>query len=226
MRTDSLEKKSRFRVTIRTRVGRRYWRTELWDTVRRRRAAALSPEDKRRLAFTSAALLLVALLFLALSYIPAYLYLLLFFAGSCCVCYCKAEEFRLFDRLGLNPRRGLTVPPALLRCLPGGSLRGAPASARNKNRGNKSDARNSLATSGERHFGSYAHRREAAFSDTVFSPRDLLMGSYLATPESPSGAGRPAGGSGVHVHPGEQLRERLVRPNHGVPTPNRRLSFG
>ncbi|XP_036451217.1 nuclear envelope pore membrane protein POM 121 isoform X2 [Colossoma macropomum] len=186
----------------------------------------MSPEDKRRLAFSSAALLLLALLLLALSYIPTYLYILFFFAGSCCVGYYKAEEFRLFDRLGLNPRPGLTVPPALLRCLPGGSLRGAPAGARNKNRANKSDARNSLATPGERHFGSPAQRREAAFGDSAFSPRDLLMGSYLAKAESPSVSGRPAGGSGAHGHAGEQLRERLVRPNHGVPTPNRRLSFG
>ncbi|KAL6473293.1 hypothetical protein MHYP_G00194810, partial [Metynnis hypsauchen] len=213
-----------FRVAIRSRVGRRYWRAELWDTVGRRRAAAMSPEDKRRLAFSSAALLLLGLLLVALTYIPAYLYILFFIAGSCCAGYYKAEEFRLFDRLGLNPRPGLTVPPALLRCLPGGSLRGAPAGARNKNRANKSDARNSLAAPGERHFGSPAHRREAAFGDSAFSPRDLLMGSYLAKAESPAVAGRPAGGSAAH--PGEQLRERLVRPNHGVPTPNRRLSFG
>ncbi|XP_072514448.1 nuclear envelope pore membrane protein POM 121 [Salminus brasiliensis] len=185
----------------------------------------MSPEDKRRLAFTSAALLVVALFFLALSYIPTYLYILFFFAGFCGVGYYKAEEFRLFDRLGLNPRRGLTVPPALLRCLPGGSLRGAPASTRNKNRVNKSDARNSLAASVERHFGSSVQRREA-FSEAAFSPRDLLMGSYLVKAESPPGAGRPAGAPGLHMHPGEQLRERLVRPNHGVPTPNRRLSFG
>ncbi|KAL7847389.1 hypothetical protein SRHO_G00223690 [Serrasalmus rhombeus] len=192
----------------------------------------MSPEDKRRLALSSAALLLLALLLLALSFIPAYLYVLLVLAGSCCVGYYKAEEFRLFDRLGLNPRPGLTVPPALLRCLPGGSLRGAPAGARNKNRANKSDARNSLAAPGERHFGSPALRREAAFGDSAFSPRDLLMGSYLAKAESPAVAGRPAGGpaggsaGGSGAHPGEQLRERLVRPNHGVPTPNRRLSFG
>ncbi|XP_022537212.2 nuclear envelope pore membrane protein POM 121 [Astyanax mexicanus] len=186
----------------------------------------MSPEDKRRLAFTSAALLAVALFLLVLSYIPTYLYILLFFVGFCGVGYYKAEEFRLFDRLGLNPRRGLSVPPALLRCLPGGSLRGAPASVRNKNRANKGDARNSLAASVERHFvGSSVQRREA-FSDTAFSPRDLLMGSYLAKPESPHGAGRPVGPSGLQAHPGEQLRERLVRPNHGVPTPNRRLSFG
>ncbi|KAF5892953.1 nuclear envelope pore membrane protein, partial [Clarias magur] len=52
------------------------------------------------------------------------------------------------------------------------------------------------------------------------------MGSYLSKAESPSGTGRPAGSSGSGGNPREQLRERLIRPNHGVPTPNRRLSFG
>ncbi|XP_059394848.1 nuclear envelope pore membrane protein POM 121-like isoform X2 [Carassius carassius] len=53
------------------------------------------------------------------------------------------------------------------------------------------------------------------------------MGSYLGkTEESPSAAVRPAGGSGAFMHPRDQLRERLARPNHAVHTPNRRLSFG
>ncbi|XP_026862242.2 nuclear envelope pore membrane protein POM 121 [Electrophorus electricus] len=186
----------------------------------------MSPEDKRRLAFTSVALLLVALFFFVLSYIPTYLYILFFFLGSCGVCCYKAEEFQLFDRLGLHPRRGLAVPSVLLRWLPGRTLRGAPAAGRNKTRTTKSDVRNSLASPCDRHFASSTYRRDASFSDSVFSPRDILMGSYLAKPESPSGAGRPVGGSGTYVNPREQLRERLIRPNHGLPIPNRRLSFG
>ncbi|XP_076876392.1 nuclear envelope pore membrane protein POM 121 [Brachyhypopomus gauderio] len=182
----------------------------------------MSPEDKRRLAFISVALLFVAIFVVILSYIPTYLYILFFFLGSCGVCYYKAEEFQLFDRLGLNPRRGLPAPSALLRWLPGRTLRGVPAAARNKTRTNKSDVRNSFASPSDSLFVNPLYRRDATFSESVFSPRDILMGSYLAKPESPSGAGRP----GTCVNPREQLRERLVRPNHGALTPNRRLSFG
>uniref|UniRef100_A0A8C2G2H0 POM121 transmembrane nucleoporin n=1 Tax=Cyprinus carpio TaxID=7962 RepID=A0A8C2G2H0_CYPCA len=185
----------------------------------------MSPEDKRRLVVFSAAVFSLFLLLLVLSYIPAYLYILFICVVSCVVYFHKAEELQLFERLGLNPRRGLSVPPALLRWLPGRTLSGVPAAGRNKLR--KSDARNSFASPSDRHFAGSYYRRDHTLGDSVFSPRDILMGSYLAkTEESPSAAVRPAGGSGAFMHPRDQLRERIARPNHAVHTPNRRLSFG
>ncbi|XP_061155392.1 nuclear envelope pore membrane protein POM 121 isoform X4 [Syngnathus typhle] len=51
------------------------------------------------------------------------------------------------------------------------------------------------------------------------SPGDVLMGSYIGKPESPTGD------FGMPRVVREQLREMLSRPNHAVCTPNRRLSF-
>ncbi|XP_058645248.1 nuclear envelope pore membrane protein POM 121 isoform X2 [Onychostoma macrolepis] len=185
----------------------------------------MSPEDKRRLVVFSAAVFSLFFLLLVLSYIPAYLYILFICVVSCVVYFHKAEELQLFERLGLNPRCGLRVPSALLRWLPGRTLSGVPAAGRNRLR--KSDARNSFASPSDRHFAGSYYRRDHTLGDSVFSPRDILMGSYLAkTEESPSAAVRPAGGSGTFMHPRDQLRERLARPNHAVHTPNRRLSFG
>ncbi|KAI7793734.1 putative nuclear envelope pore membrane protein POM 121, partial [Triplophysa rosa] len=184
-----------------------------------------SPEDKRRLVVISGAVLSLFLLLLVLSYIPVYLYILFISVASGVVYFHKAKELQLFERLGLNPRRGLSIPPALLRWLPGRTLSGVPAAGRNKIR--KSDARNSFASPSDRHFAGFYYRRDQTLSDSVFSPRDILMGSYLAKPEgSPSAAVRAAGGSGTFINPREQLRERLARPNHAAHTPNRRLSFG
>ncbi|XP_051539554.1 nuclear envelope pore membrane protein POM 121 isoform X2 [Myxocyprinus asiaticus] len=185
----------------------------------------MSPEDKRRLVVISAAVFSLFILLLVLSYIPAYLYIIFISVVSCIFYFQKAEELQLFERLGLNPRCGLSVPPALLRWLPGRTLSGVPASSRNKIR--KSDTRNSFASPSDRHIAGSYYRRDHTLSDSVFSPRDILMGSYLAKDEeSPSAAARPAGGSGTFIHPRNQLRERLARPNHAVHTPNRRLSFG
>ncbi|KAK3521931.1 hypothetical protein QTP70_020037 [Hemibagrus guttatus] len=182
----------------------------------------MSPADKRRLACIS--VLAIVLFFIVLTCIPPYLYILFFFVVTYAVCYYKVEEFQLFERLGLNPRRGLTVPTALRRWLPFRAFTGVPAAGRNKIRSKKSDVRNSLVSPSDRSFSSSVYRQDATFSDSVFSPRSILMGSYLGKAESPSGGGRPAGSSGAN--PREQLRERLVRHNHGAPTPNRRLSFG
>ncbi|XP_051972650.1 nuclear envelope pore membrane protein POM 121 isoform X2 [Xyrauchen texanus] len=185
----------------------------------------MSPEDKRRLVVISAAVFCLFILLLFLSYIPAYLYILFISVVSCVVYFKKAEELQLFERLGLNPRRGLSVPPALLRLLPGRTLSGVTASSRNKIR--KSDTRNSFASPSDRYIAGSYYRRDHTLSDSVFSPRDILMGSYLAkAEESPSVTVRPAGGSGTFIHPRNQLRERLARPNYAVHTPNRRLSFG
>ncbi|XP_065116587.2 nuclear envelope pore membrane protein POM 121 [Paramisgurnus dabryanus] len=202
-------------------------RVESWDIFPRRRGAAMSPEDKRRLVVISAAVFFLFFLLLVLSFIPAYLYIVFISVASCVVYFHKAEELQLFERLGLNPRRGLSVPPALLRWLPGRTLSGVPATGRNKIL-RKSDARNSFASPSNRHIASSVYRRDhQTFSDSVFSPRDILMGSYVAkAEESPSAAVRPAGGSATFINPRQQLRERLARPNHAVHTPNRRLSFG
>lgn len=199
-------------------------RTELWDIVPWRRGAAMSPADKRWLAIIS--VLAIVLFFLVWTCIPTYLYILFFFVATSAVCYYKEEEFQLFERLGLHPRRGLTVPAALSHWLPCRTFTGVPAAGRSRTRTNKSDARNSLASPSDRIFSGSVYRRDASFSDSVFSPRSLLMGSYLSKAESPSGTGRPAGSSGSAGNLRGQLRERLARPNHGVHTPNRRLSFG
>lgn len=200
-------------------------RGELWDIFNRRRGAAMSPEDKRRLVVISGAVLSLFLLLLVLSYIPIYLYILFISVASGVVYFHKAEELQLFERLGLNPRRGFSIPPALLRWLPGRTLSGVPAAGRNKIR--KSDARNSFVSPSDRHFAGTFYRRDQTLSDSVFSPRDILMGSYLAKPEgSPYAAARAAGGSGTFINPREHLRERLARPNLAAHTPNRRLSFG
>ncbi|XP_046716788.1 nuclear envelope pore membrane protein POM 121 isoform X1 [Silurus meridionalis] len=183
------------------------------------------PADKRRLAFIS--VLAIVLFFLVLTCIPTYLYVLFFFAVTCAVCYYRAEGSQLFERLGLNPRRGLTDPTALHRWLPATIFTGSPATGRDKRNKNKSDARNSLASPSDRSFTSGSvYRRDATFSDSLFSPRNILMGSYLGKAESSPSTGQPAGSAGSGVNPREHLRERLVRPNYGVPTPNRRLSFG
>ncbi|XP_056592426.1 nuclear envelope pore membrane protein POM 121 [Triplophysa dalaica] len=185
----------------------------------------MSPEDKRLLVVISGALLSLFLLLLVLSYIPIYLYILFISVASGVVYFHKAEELQLFERLGLNPRRGFSIPPALLRWLPGRTLSGVPGAGRNKIR--KSDARNSFVSPSDRHFVGTFYRRDQTLSDSVFSPRDILMGSYLAKPEgSPYAAARAAGGSGTFINPREHLRERLARPNLAVHTPNRRLSFG
>lgn len=184
----------------------------------------MSPADKRWLAFIF--LLAIVLFFILLTCIPAYLYILFFFVVTFAVCYCKAQEFHLFEWLGLHPRFGLTVFTVLRRWLPGRTFTGVPAAGRSKARTNKSEVRHFLASSSDKKFVGSIYRRDATFSDSVFSPRNILMGSYLSKAESPSNPSRPDGSSGSGGNPREQLRERLVRPNHGVPTPNRRLSFG
>lgn len=187
--------------------------------VLRRRVAAMSPREKH-LALLSA----VGLVSVALYYSPAFLYAALFLAVCCVVCYYHSGE-PLPARLGLNPRANLNLAAALRRWLLGWGWTGAAVSARARPRGGTDRAELREA---ERHFrqrvGETAvYRREALASDSfLFSPRDLLMGSYIGKPESPSSdSGRPRAAR----NPREQLREKLSRPNHAVLTPNRRLSF-
>ncbi|XP_028277336.1 nuclear envelope pore membrane protein POM 121 [Parambassis ranga] len=175
----------------------------------------MSPREKH-LALLSA----FGVVTLAFYYIPTFLYATLFLGVCCIACYYYSGE-PLPARLGPNPRAGLNV---LRRWLWGWGVTGVSVPARRRA---KSSNRNEPRES-ERHFRQSfgetgIYRREALASDSfLFSPRDLLMGSYIGKPESPTADyGRPRAGR----NPREQLRERLARPNHAVYTPNRRLSF-
>lgn len=98
------------------------------------------------------------------------------------------------------------------------AARGAPKSGRNK-----AETRDSAGNFRERNVDAGIYRRETLASESfLFSPRELLMGSYIGKPEGPTAdPARPRAGR----NPREQLREKLTRPNHAVYTPNRRLSF-
>ncbi|GAA6232069.1 nuclear envelope pore membrane protein POM 121-like [Lates japonicus] len=187
--------------------------------VLRRRAAAMSPREKH-LALLSA----LGVVSLALYYIPTFLYATLILAVCCVVCYYHSGE-PLPARLGLNPRAGLNVPTALRRWLFGWGETGVSVAARGrtKSNSNRAELRESEGHFRQRLSETGIYRREALASDSfLFSPRDLLMGSYIGKPESPTAdSGRPRAGR----NPREQLREKLSRPNHAVYTPNRRLSF-
>uniref|UniRef100_W5LYR4 POM121 transmembrane nucleoporin n=1 Tax=Lepisosteus oculatus TaxID=7918 RepID=W5LYR4_LEPOC len=192
--------------------------------VLRRRAAAMSPREKRRIALISVALLAVAIFCFALYYIPTFLYVL-FILGVCTVaCFCHAGGPSQHTRLGPQPRPALAIPPALRRWLPGKTANGVPSAGRVSSRGHqgrpgKGELGDSAAPRGERRWevrGAFQKEAEGGGNGSfVFSPRDLLMGSYLSKADSPG-----AGGAS------RELRERLARPNHAVHTPNRRLSFG
>nr|XP_015222788.1 PREDICTED: nuclear envelope pore membrane protein POM 121 [Lepisosteus oculatus] len=184
----------------------------------------MSPREKRRIALISVALLAVAIFCFALYYIPTFLYVL-FILGVCTVaCFCHAGGPSQHTRLGPQPRPALAIPPALRRWLPGKTANGVPSAGRVSSRGHqgrpgKGELGDSAAPRGERRWevrGAFQKEAEGGGNGSfVFSPRDLLMGSYLSKADSPG-----AGGAS------RELRERLARPNHAVHTPNRRLSFG
>ncbi|KAG7275028.1 hypothetical protein CRUP_030547, partial [Coryphaenoides rupestris] len=105
----------------------------------------------------------------------------------------------------------------------GGVLLSTPG--RLRSRGHQVDVKYSEAFTRQRHAEPDLYRRDALASDTfLLSPRDILMGSYIA---KEAHAERPRAGKslGANLNPRELLRERLSRPNHAVHTPNRRLSF-
>lgn len=187
--------------------------------VLRRRAAAMSPREKR-LAILSA----FGVVYLALYYIPTFLCLTLILAVFCIACYYHSGE-PLPARLGPNPRAGLHVPGALRRWLWGWGSTGVSVAAqgRTKSSRSKPELRESEGHFRDRFSETGIYRRETLESDSfLFSPRDFLMGSYIGKPESPTADSvRPR----VGRNPREQLREKLSRPNHAVYTPNRRLSF-
>lgn len=187
--------------------------------VLRRRVAAMSPREKH-LALLSA----LGVVSLALYYIPTFLYATLILAVCCIVCYYHSGE-PLPARLGLNPRPGLNVPAVLRRWLLSWGLTGVSATTqgRTKSSNNRTELREPEGHFRHRLSETGIYRRDALASDSfLFSPRDILMGSYIGKTESPhTDYGRPR----VARNPREQLREKLSRPNHAVYTPNRRLSF-
>ncbi|MGH0134307.1 UNVERIFIED_CONTAM: hypothetical protein FKN15_051709 [Acipenser sinensis] len=180
------------------------------------------PREKRLIALVS-----VAILGLALYFISTFLYILFIIGVACAALFCQTNGLSQQSRLGHHPRPHLVIPPAIRRWFPGKSANGVSSPGKASNRGTRGrfigDSWQSVVYSGD---SRWERRKEAERDESsgslLFSPRDLLMGSYLAKPESPSAAGahgRPIGGT-------RELRERLARPNHIVQTPNKRLSFG
>ncbi|XP_041096885.1 nuclear envelope pore membrane protein POM 121 isoform X1 [Polyodon spathula] len=176
------------------------------------------PREKRLIALVS-----VAILGLALYFIPTFLYVLFIIGLACAALFCQTNGPPQQSRLGHHPRPHLVIPPAIRRWFPGKPANGVSSPGKVSNRGTRGrfigDSWQSVVYSGERRKEA---DRDQSSGSLLFSPRDLLMGSYLAKPESPSAAGahgRPIGGT-------RELRERLARPNHIVQTPNKRLSFG
>uniref|UniRef100_A0A672HKZ8 POM121 transmembrane nucleoporin n=1 Tax=Salarias fasciatus TaxID=181472 RepID=A0A672HKZ8_SALFA len=184
--------------------------------VVRRRAAAMSPKEKRLLLLAA-----LTLFFLTFYYAPSFLYATLILAACCAACFYHSRE-PLPARLGQKPRAGLSVPAALRRWLWGSGVSGAPVAAagRTKSGANRAELREAGGLSRNR---GGIHRREVQPGGSFyFSPQDFLMGSYIGKHDSPTAeTGRPR----AVRNPREQLRERLSRPNHAVPTPIRRLSF-
>ncbi|XP_051787202.1 LOW QUALITY PROTEIN: nuclear envelope pore membrane protein POM 121 [Erpetoichthys calabaricus] len=188
---------------------------ELWDIVLRRRGAAMSPREKRRIALFSLVGLLVAILCLALVFIPIVVYAVFISAVISFSLFYHLNGPQQQIRIGPPPRAGLTLPPAVKRWLPGKTANGfsSPGS-----RGFRGPLRGDIRESAG-HIVNRSHKSEASAEDSsgslLFSPNDFLMGSYLAKTENPS----VAGGT-------RELREKLSRPNQYLQSPNRRLSFG
>ncbi|KAJ8414506.1 hypothetical protein AAFF_G00037080 [Aldrovandia affinis] len=189
----------------------------------------MTPREKRQIALISVAVLSLAVLCLALYFIPTFLYILFIIGVSCIAFFYHTAEPPAHSREGHHPRPNLIIPTLFRRWLPGKTANGVPSAGRANTRGNrgrfiKGDPRNSVGLSNvsERRLENPGlFRRETELSGSLlFSPRDILMGSYLGKPDSPSAVGRLGGAET------RELRERLSRPNHAVHTPNRRLSFG
>ncbi|KAL6098465.1 pom121c [Pungitius sinensis] len=189
--------------------------------VLRRRAAAMSPREKR---LTLAIILALGAVSLALCFIPTFLFVC-FLLALCCIVCCYLSGQLLPARLGLDPRAGVNLPSGLRRWMWGwwGTGVSVASRGRTKSARNKTELRDAEGNFRERLVETGIYRRESLASDSfLFSPRDFLMGSYIGKPEGPhADSVRPRAGR----NPREQLREKLSRPNHAVYTPNRRLSF-
>ena len=189
--------------------------------VLRRRVAAMYPREKRFLPLVSAVLLGLVAAVLGLCF-PAALCLSVIVA-VCAVLFYRHKGNSGYPKPGLNPRRALRVPPALRRWFSGRSGGGGPLYAPGGLR--QADGKYPYLYPRQRPAEAHLYRGDALASETfLFSPRDILMGSYIA---KEGHAERPGAGPGpgAHPNPRELLRERLTRPNHAVHTPNRRLSF-
>ncbi|KAG7471118.1 hypothetical protein MATL_G00121000 [Megalops atlanticus] len=188
----------------------------------------MTPREKRRIALISVVVISLAVLCLALYFIPTFLYVLFILGGSCIACFYHNNDPPSHSREGHHPRSNLIIPPLFRRWLPVKTANGVPSAGRPNIRGNrgrfiKGDPRDSIGLSADRRLdspGVYRKEAEELSGSLLFSPRDILMGSYLGKPDSSSAVGRLGGGET------RELRERLSRPNHAVHTPNRRLSFG
>ncbi|XP_035241971.1 nuclear envelope pore membrane protein POM 121 [Anguilla anguilla] len=187
----------------------------------------MTPREKRWIALISVVVISLAVLCLALYFIPTFLYILLILGISCAVFFYHTNEPPFRSREGQHPRPYLIIPPLFRRWLPAKTANGVPSGVRvssriNRGRFVKGDIRDTVGLSGEKRVQNTGlFRKEAELSASLlFSPRDILMGSYLGKPDSPSAVGRLGGAET------RELRERLSRPNHAVQTPNRRLSFG
>ncbi|XP_037323557.2 nuclear envelope pore membrane protein POM 121 [Pungitius pungitius] len=189
--------------------------------VLRRRAAAMSPREKR---LTLAIILALGAVSLALCFIPTFLFVC-FLLALCCIVCCYLSGQLLPARLGLDPRAGVNLPSGLRRWMWGWWGTGVSVASRGRTKSgrNKTELRDAEGNFRERLVETGIYRRESLASDSfLFSPRDFLMGSYIGKPEGPpADSVRPRAGR----NPREQLREKLSRPNHAVYTPNRRLSF-
>ncbi|XP_077448183.1 nuclear envelope pore membrane protein POM 121 [Stigmatopora argus] len=180
----------------------------------------MSPRDRKVVL-----LFALGIVSLALYLLPSFLYIVVTLAlcgGACLLC----RGPPLPASLGLNPRAGLRAQAGYLRRFWDWWVSDVPVVSR---RTNKHDVirrelhRQSPGAFNQRPADAAVYRGGHVARDTIlFSPRDFLMGSYIAKAESPPGDfGRPR----VVRNPRDHLREKLSRPNHAVYTPNRRLSF-
>ncbi|XP_029105938.1 nuclear envelope pore membrane protein POM 121-like isoform X2 [Scleropages formosus] len=170
----------------------------------------MSPREKWWLAFLS----LVAFS-LTLCFGPLFLSALLLLGLSCVACFHYKSEWHVHPVLGPHPRVHLKVPPGPRGWLPGRDANGLPSRDRlGRVASRDAAAAVAVSTASERHLGVCHKDAESSDSPALLSPRDFLMGSYLAKADGPA-----LGGT-------RELRERLSRPNEAADTPRRRLSFG
>uniref|UniRef100_H3BI18 POM121 transmembrane nucleoporin n=1 Tax=Latimeria chalumnae TaxID=7897 RepID=H3BI18_LATCH len=167
----------------------------------------MSPGEKRRVVLGLSAALALAFCGLVFYFLPAIVWTGV--GVTACLVLYSACGTRC---LGAPSRLGLQLPPALRRWIPANAANGVPAYGKASKQPRprlRDQPGEAWQVAAERWWES---PREA--ETAVWSPGDALMGSYLSRQDNPAKAGT------------RELRERLARPNHAVPTPNRRLSFG
>ncbi|XP_072303085.1 nuclear envelope pore membrane protein POM 121 isoform X2 [Eucyclogobius newberryi] len=182
----------------------------------------MSPARRRHLALFSA----LGILFLTFYYWALLLFFIVILAFLYIILQYHGQE-ALPARLGLNPRARVSLQTGLWRWLSawGGSgvLEPPRRLERYSSGKNKPPFREPAQPYGHRLAQTGPYRAEALSSESLmFSPRDLLMGSYISKADSP-----PANSLRARTarNPREQLRDGLAKPNYAVYTPNRRLSF-